>query len=112
MLPSGIEVQTGYVITINNVQRQHAGIYHCTAANDVGQPVTGEIALHVLCKCLHQKHRFIRKFQTNFCWYSRLFLFSDPPEVNVLRSWVNSGEGLEAKLDCVVHADPPAEVRW
>lgn len=35
---------------------------------------------------------------------------ADPPEVNVLRSWVNSGEGLEAKLDCVVHADPQAEV--
>lgn len=46
--------------------------------------------------------------QTLFC---EVFTFvSDPPEVNVLRSWVNSGEGLEAKLDCVVHADPPAEV--
>jgi hypothetical protein len=30
----------------------------------------------------------------------------------VAKSWVNSGEGLEAKLDCTVHADPPAEVLW
>jgi len=28
----------------------------------------------------------------------------------VLRSWTNKPEGLQAKLDCVVHADPPAEV--
>lgn len=38
------------------------------------------------------------------------WFFADPPEVSVVRSWVNSGEGLEAKLDCLVHADPPAEV--
>lgn len=28
----------------------------------------------------------------------------------MLRSWTNKPEGLQAKLDCVVHADPPAEV--
>lgn len=37
--------------------------------------------------------------------------FIDPPEVSVSRSWINTGEGLEAKLDCIVHADPPAEVQ-
>ncbi|XP_017770167.1 PREDICTED: lachesin-like, partial [Nicrophorus vespilloides] len=84
LLPSGMQVQTGYLLSLSDVQRQHGGIYECTASNGIGQPVTGTINLHVLY----------------------------PPEVNVLRSWVNSGEGLEAKLDCVVHADPPAEVLW
>ncbi|KAF7283823.1 hypothetical protein GWI33_022863 [Rhynchophorus ferrugineus] len=84
LLPSGLQVETGYLLSINEVQRQDGGIYQCTASNGIGQPVTGEVKLHVLY----------------------------PPEVSVLRSWVNSGEGLEAKLDCVVHADPPAEVTW
>ncbi|KRT86222.1 hypothetical protein AMK59_2472 [Oryctes borbonicus] len=34
-----------------------------------------------------------------------------PPEVTVVRSWSNTGEGLEARLDCLVHSDPPAEVK-
>ena len=37
--------------------------------------------------------------------------FADPPEISVAKSWVNAGEGLEARLDCIVHADPPGEVR-
>ncbi|KAJ8984905.1 hypothetical protein NQ317_002745, partial [Molorchus minor] len=84
LLPSGLQVENGYLMNINEVQRQDAGVYQCTASNGIGQPVTGEIRLHVLY----------------------------PPEVTVVRSWVNSGEGLEAKLDCVVYADPPAEVTW
>lgn len=44
------------------------------------------------------------------CGCNLFYFVLDPPEVKVLRSWVNSGEGLEAKLDCVVHSDPPAEV--
>jgi hypothetical protein len=35
---------------------------------------------------------------------------SDPPEIEVERSWVHSGEGYEAQLVCIVHAEPPAEV--
>lgn len=84
LLPSGLQVQTGFLLSLNDVQRQDAGIYQCTASNGIGQPVTGEIMLQVLY----------------------------PPEVSVLRSWVNSGEGMEAKLDCIVHSDPPAEVSW
>jgi neuronal growth regulator 1 len=34
----------------------------------------------------------------------------DPPEIEVERSWVHSGEGYEAQLVCIVHADPPAAV--
>ena len=36
---------------------------------------------------------------------------SDPPEIEVEKSVVYSGEGFAAKLVCFVFADPPAEVR-
>jgi hypothetical protein len=39
-----------------------------------------------------------------------LYIFTDPPEIEVERSWVHSGEGFEAQLVCIVHADPPAVV--
>ena len=39
-----------------------------------------------------------------------LFAVSDPPEIEVERSWVHSGEGFEAQLVCIVHADPSADV--
>lgn len=37
-------------------------------------------------------------------------LFSDLPEIEVERSWVHSGEGYEAQLVCIVHAEPHADV--
>lgn len=37
---------------------------------------------------------------------------SDPPEIEVERGWVHSGEGYEAQLVCIVHAEPPAEVSY
>lgn len=36
----------------------------------------------------------------------------DPPEINVERSWVHSGEGYNAELACVVYGDPQPEVSW
>jgi hypothetical protein len=41
---------------------------------------------------------------------SDLFLLSDLPEIEVERSWVHSGEGYEAQLVCIVHAEPHADV--
>lgn len=35
---------------------------------------------------------------------------SDPPDITVEKSWVHSGEGFEAQLVCVVHADPQPTV--
>ena len=37
-------------------------------------------------------------------------MFSDPPEIEVEKDWVHTGEGREAELVCIVHAEPPAEV--
>lgn len=41
------------------------------------------------------------------CFFSS---FSDPPEIEVEKDWVHTGEGREAELVCIVHAEPPAEV--
>lgn len=35
----------------------------------------------------------------------------DPPEISVEKSWIHSGEGFEAQLVCIVHADPQPTVR-
>ncbi|XP_054282435.1 brother of CDO isoform X2 [Macrosteles quadrilineatus] len=84
LLPSGEKSVEGFSITIENANRHQAGIYICTAANGVGDPVMKQINLHVLY----------------------------PPEIEVERGWVHSGEGYEAQLVCLVHAEPPAEVLW
>jgi hypothetical protein len=42
--------------------------------------------------------------------YVSLSFAADPPEIEVERNWVHSGEGYEAQLVCIVHAEPPAEV--
>ncbi|KAJ8871003.1 hypothetical protein PR048_027306 [Dryococelus australis] len=33
----------------------------------------------------------------------------DQPEIEVERSWIHSGEGYEAQLACIVHAEPAAD---
>jgi hypothetical protein len=38
------------------------------------------------------------------------FCCADAPEIEVERGWVHSGEGNEAQLACIVHAEPSAEV--
>lgn len=35
---------------------------------------------------------------------------SDPPEIEVERSWIHSGEGYEAQLVCIVHGEPSPNV--
>ncbi|XP_039280250.1 limbic system-associated membrane protein [Nilaparvata lugens] len=84
LLPSGEKSVEGYSIIIEQATRHHAGVYLCTASNSVGEPVTAQISLHVLY----------------------------PPEIEVERGWVHSGEGYEAQLVCIVHAEPQAEVLW
>jgi len=40
------------------------------------------------------------------------YLGADPPDIQVEKSWIHSGEGFEAKLVCIVYADPVATVCW
>lgn len=39
-----------------------------------------------------------------------MLFISDPPEIEVERSWVHSGEGYEAQLVCIVHGEPAPNV--
>lgn len=40
----------GPVLTLEKVDRQHAGVYQCLAENHVGDPVSIDMRLDVLCK--------------------------------------------------------------
>ncbi|XP_065202964.1 lachesin-like isoform X2 [Planococcus citri] len=83
-LPSGEKAVEGFSITLEKVDRHQAGVYQCTASNGVGDPVTVDMQLDVLY----------------------------PPEIDVERNWIHSGEGFEAQLVCIVHGEPLPEVLW
>uniref|UniRef100_A0A8D8LHE8 Lachesin n=1 Tax=Cacopsylla melanoneura TaxID=428564 RepID=A0A8D8LHE8_9HEMI len=83
-LPSGEKSLEGFSITLEKVDRHQAGVYQCTATNGVGDPVTVDMTLEVLY----------------------------PPEIEVERSWVHSGEGYEAQLVCIVHGEPAPDMSW
>lgn len=53
-LPSGEKAFEGFSITLDKVDRHQAGVYQCTASNGVGDPVTVDMQLDVLCKCLQK----------------------------------------------------------
>lgn len=39
-----------HTLTIEDADRHKGGVYVCVANNGVGQPATGQVVLHVLCK--------------------------------------------------------------
>lgn len=47
---SAARVGEGAILTLEKVERQQAGVYTCTAENNVGDPVTVDMRLDVLCK--------------------------------------------------------------
>lgn len=84
ILPSGEKSLEAPSLTIEQTNRHHGGLYRCTASNGVGQPAHSEINVRVLF----------------------------PPEIELERAWVHSGEGYEAQLVCIVDAQPAADVFW
>ncbi|XP_018912896.1 protein amalgam isoform X2 [Bemisia tabaci] len=84
VLPSGERSVEGSTITLEKVDRHQAGIYQCTAENGIGKPATVDMTLDVLY----------------------------PPEIEVEKSWVHSGEGYRAELVCLVHGEPDPTVTW
>ncbi|KAF4523235.1 hypothetical protein B566_EDAN011461, partial [Ephemera danica] len=48
MLASGEHSVEGFSLTLEQVDRHQAGVYQCTANNDVGQPATREVTLNVM----------------------------------------------------------------
>ncbi|XP_066907483.1 lachesin isoform X2 [Halyomorpha halys] len=83
-LPSGEKTKEGFSITLEKIDRHHAGVYQCTANNGVGKPITVDMQLDVLY----------------------------PPEIEVEKSWVHCGEGYEAQLVCVVYGEPAPNIMW
>lgn len=50
LLPGGEQTAVTPVLTLDRVDRHQAGIYQCMASNGVGEDVTQQIVLHVLCE--------------------------------------------------------------
>lgn len=50
LLPGGEQTMVTPTLTLDRVDRHQAGVYQCTASNGVGEDVTQQINLHVLCK--------------------------------------------------------------
>lgn len=40
----------GSILTLERIERHQAGIYQCSADNGVGEPVTLEMKLDILCE--------------------------------------------------------------
>jgi len=49
---STARIGDGPILTLEKLERQQAGVYQCTADNGVGEPVTVDMRLDVLCKYL------------------------------------------------------------
>ncbi|KAJ8912278.1 hypothetical protein NQ315_016776 [Exocentrus adspersus] len=52
LLPDGVQTAVTPVLTLERVDRHQAGVYQCMASNGVGEDVTEQIVLHVLCEYL------------------------------------------------------------
>ncbi|XP_043235053.1 protein amalgam-like [Amphibalanus amphitrite] len=83
-LPSGDLERPGRKLHISRIVREMAGVYECVADNGLGSPGVGSVSLQV----------------------------QYPPEIEVERSTIYTGEGMEVKLVCTVIAIPPATVSW
>jgi hypothetical protein len=49
----GTPSENGKKLNLQNISENHAGRYTCTADNGVGNPVSEDITLKVLCKTFH-----------------------------------------------------------
>ncbi|KAK9871617.1 hypothetical protein WA026_012997 [Henosepilachna vigintioctopunctata] len=59
LLPNGEQTAVTPVLSLENVDRHQAGVYQCTSSNGVGEDVTQQIVLHVLCKFSNMKSLLI-----------------------------------------------------
>ncbi|XP_030756207.1 limbic system-associated membrane protein-like [Sitophilus oryzae] len=84
LLPGGEQTSITSVLSLDKVDRHHAGMYQCTASNGIGEDAVQQIFLHVLY----------------------------PPEISVENPVVHSAEGYEAQLVCIVHGETQPEVLW
>lgn len=52
-----------HTLTIEDADRHKGGVYVCVANNGVGQPATGQVVLHVLCKYRFNLHFRLLSFR-------------------------------------------------
>ncbi|KAF8788833.1 Hemicentin-1 like protein [Argiope bruennichi] len=84
-LPSGVrQVLGGAQLQIASVDVHHAGVYRCTADNDVGEPAGAVFSFTVL--------------------YA--------PELTVKPEWIHGGEGATVEFMCTCHSAPPSHITW
>ncbi|KAK8383162.1 hypothetical protein O3P69_011587 [Scylla paramamosain] len=84
LLPSGLTTHEGKTLYLKGVDRHVEGTYLCTADNGVGESSSAAMTITV----------------------------EYPPEVNVERAVVRSGDGDHVELACVVHGRPSPDVIW
>ncbi|GBN81302.1 hypothetical protein AVEN_106819-1 [Araneus ventricosus] len=84
-LPSGVrQVLGGTQLQIASVDAHHAGLYRCTADNDVGEQATAVFSFTVL--------------------YA--------PELTVKPEWIHGDEGATVEFMCTCHSAPPSHITW
>lgn len=71
-------------IILNSVDRRDSGVYECSAENNQGPKASSSLSVRVI--------------------YA--------PEINVEEEVVATSENYNAKLKCIVHAEPKAVVQW
>ncbi|KAL7022572.1 hypothetical protein ACKWTF_012297 [Chironomus riparius] len=81
---SQYHLSEGSTLTLERVDRNHAGIYQCMADNSVREPAYSDIELTVL----------------------------SPPEIIAEKTWIHAAEGCDIQLMCTLHGDINSEMMW
>ncbi|XP_070494163.1 limbic system-associated membrane protein-like [Chironomus tepperi] len=81
---SQYHLSEGSTLTLERVDRNHAGIYQCMADNSVREPAYSDIELTVL----------------------------SPPEIIAEKTWIHAAEDCDIQLVCTLHGDINSEMMW
>lgn len=60
VLPTGEKMVEGFSITLEMIDRHQSGVYQCTASNGVGDPVTVDMQLDVLCEFIRLVSAYLK----------------------------------------------------
>ncbi|TRY78849.1 hypothetical protein TCAL_07740 [Tigriopus californicus] len=83
-MPDGRRHVDGSLIIYKNITRKYAGTYICEGTNGPSSPAQDSVKVNVL----------------------------HPPEIITEESYVQTQDGVQLELVCIVHASPKADVRW